>query len=92
MGFATANIRYGYQDEPDLVTALRLAREHGLAINPDEVSYYINHATILTTGTNHMAAWRKRLYALLHKNSTPAALYYGIPPDRVFEVGAFVQI
>ena len=39
-----------------------------------------------------MAGWRKRLFALLHQNSTPIARSYNIPPDRVFEVGAYVEI
>jgi len=36
--------------------------------------------------------WRKRLFAVLHQNSTPIARSYNIPPDRVFEVGAYVEI
>jgi KUP system potassium uptake protein len=39
-----------------------------------------------------MAGWRKQLFALLYRNSTPAARYFEIPPDRVVEVGAFVEI
>jgi KUP system potassium uptake protein len=39
-----------------------------------------------------MAGWRKRLFTLLYKNSTPAARYFKIPPERVLEVGAYVEI
>ena len=39
-----------------------------------------------------MAAWRRRLFTVLYRNSIPAARYFNIPPDRVFEVGAYVQI
>ena len=91
-GFVTVNVRYGYQDEPDLMAALELAGAHGLDLDPADVSYYVNHVSILPTGTTGLAPWRKRLFAILHQNSAPAARYYGIPPDRVFEVGAFVEI
>ena len=92
LGFVTVNALYGYQDEPNLLRALELARGHGLDIDLDHVSFYVDHAAILTTGHTRLAPWRKRLFALLHQNSAPAARYYGIPPDRVFQVGAFVEL
>jgi KUP system potassium uptake protein len=84
--------RYGYQDERDIVAALELAQRKGLDIDLDRTSYYVDHVTILPTGRARMAGWRKRLFALLHQNSTPVARSYHIPPDRVFEVGAYVEL
>jgi KUP system potassium uptake protein len=92
LGFVAVTARYGYQDEPDVVQALRLARRQGLDIDMQHTSYYVDHVTILPTGHTRMAGWRKRLFALLYQNSTPIARSYHIPPDRVFEVGAYVEI
>jgi KUP system potassium uptake protein len=92
LGFVTLRARYGYQDTPDLAHALELARAAGLEVDPQEASFFVSHATILPTGESHMAHWRKRLFAFLHQNSIPAARYYHLPPDRVFDVGAFVEI
>jgi KUP system potassium uptake protein len=92
LGFVAVTARYGYQDEPDVVQALRLAKRQGLEIDMQHTSYYVDHVTILPTGHTRMAGWRKRLFALLHQNSTPIARSYNIPPDRVFEVGAYVEI
>ena len=39
-----------------------------------------------------MALWRKRLFALISKNSLRAASYLGVPSDRVVEVGTQVDI
>jgi hypothetical protein len=64
----------------------------GLEIDLDHTSYYVDHVTILPTGRARMAGWRKRLFALLHQNSIPVARWYRIPPDRVFEVGAYVEL
>ena len=33
-----------------------------------------------------------RLFMLLHRNSTPAARYFHIPPDRVVEMGVYVAV
>ena len=92
LGFLGLTARYGYQDKPDVVAVMRLAAAQGVDVDPDQVSYFVDHVSILPTGRVRMAPWRKRLFALLHQNSLPAARYYRIPPDRVFEVGAYVQL
>ncbi len=92
LGFAGVTARYGYQDEPDVVAALALAQARGLDIDLDGASYYVDHATVLPTGAAPMARWRKRLFAVLHQNAVPAARSFHLPPDRVFEVGGYVEI
>jgi KUP system potassium uptake protein len=92
LGFVTITARLGYQDAPDVPEVLRLARREGLDVDVDNASYYVNHVSLIPNGGVGMAGWRKQLFALLYKNSTPAARYFEIPPDRVLEVGAFVEI
>jgi KUP system potassium uptake protein len=92
LGFVAVAASYGYQDEPDVVAALRQAQRQGLEIDLDRTSYYVDHVTILPTGRARLAGWRKRLFAVLHQNSAPVARSYHIPPDRVFEVGAYVEL
>jgi KUP system potassium uptake protein len=92
LGFVVVTARYGYQDGPDAMEALRLAHAQGLDVDLDAASFYVDHVSVLPTGRWRMAGWRKRLFAVLHQNSAPAARAYGIPPDRVFEVGGFVEL
>jgi KUP system potassium uptake protein len=93
IGFVSVTARYGYQDEPDVPAALELAQRQGLQIDLDTVSYFVNHVSLVpAAGEAPMAGWRMHLFALLHKNSTPAARYFHIPPDRVVEVGVYVAM
>jgi KUP system potassium uptake protein len=92
LGFVTVTATYGYQDEPDVESALAEARRRGVDIDLTRTSYYVDHVTILPTGRSGMAGWRTRLFALLYQNSVPAARSFGLPPDRVFEVGAYVEL
>lgn len=92
LGFVAVTATYGYQDEPDVVAALAQARRQGLDLDLEDASYYVDHVTVLPTGTARMARWRKRLFAVLHQNATPVARSYHIPPGRVFEVGGYVEI
>ena len=92
LGFVAVRVHYGYQDEPDVPAALHVAKQQGLQIDLDRTSYYVNHVTLIPTGDTDMAGWRTRLFTLLYQNSTPAARWFHIPNDRVFEVGVYVPI
>jgi len=39
-----------------------------------------------------MARWRARLFAWMARNATPATTYYGIPPRRLIEIGARIDL
>ncbi|HEX5251864.1 MAG TPA: KUP/HAK/KT family potassium transporter [Gaiellales bacterium] len=92
LGFVALTARYGYQDEPDVAAALALARTRGLDIDLDDASYYVDHVTVLVNGSARMARWRKHLFTALHRNATPVARSYNIPPERVVEVGGYVEL
>ena len=93
-GSASSRItaRVGYQDAPDVPAILRLARARGArVIDLDQTSYYVNHVTLIPPASAH-GGLAHRLFTLLYRNSTPAARYFNLPPDRVFEVGAYVAV
>ena len=92
LGFVQLMAQVGYQDTPDVPAILRLAEAQGLEFDPTETTFYVNHVTLIPGGDAPMAGWRTRLFALLYQNSAPAARYFNLPSDRVFEVGAYVQI
>ena len=71
IGFVQITARFGYQETPDVPAVLELARRQGLAIDLDDVSYYVNHVTLIPTEDRAMAGWRKKLFVALYKNSTP---------------------
>ena len=39
----------------------------------------------------HMARWRKKLFVFLQRNAKSATEFFGIPPNRVVELGAQVE-
>jgi KUP system potassium uptake protein len=46
----------------------------------------------LTTGNSKMMRWRKELFALMSKIAGSPTAYFGLPPNRVVELGAQVQL
>ena len=61
-------------------------------INLARTSFYFGRETILPTGRGRMARWRKRLFGVMSRNASSATAYYGIPPNRVVELGTQVAL
>ena len=88
--------RYGFMETPN-VPAL-LAALPPLAIPGPrletavmDTSYYLGRETLLPGGPSTMPRWRKRLFIILARNARPASAFFGLPPNRVVEMGAQVQ-
>ena len=47
---------------------------------------------IISTSRPGMAQWREKLFAVMSRNATTATAYFGIPPDRVVELGEQIEI
>jgi KUP system potassium uptake protein len=77
---------------PNVPLALRRAAEMGLEFDPGAVSYFLGRETLLTTGKSGMSNWRKRLFVYLARNARPANTFFRIPPNRVIELGAQVEL
>jgi KUP system potassium uptake protein len=44
-----------------------------------------------TTGMGKMSRWRKKLFILMTRNARSATAFFGLPPNRVVELGAQIQ-
>ncbi len=79
--FYRINLYYGFMDQIHLPRALTLARLGGLAIDADEITYFLGREHILATKRPGMAIWREQLFALLSSNSRPATDFFRLPPN-----------
>jgi K+ transporter len=73
--------------------ALDTAAARGLPpVEPEEATYFLGRETIIATRRPGMARWREKLFALISRNATTATAYFGIPPDRVVELGEQIEM
>ena len=96
-GFHQVVARYGFMETPNVPGLLEwLPRRSGagprLAFEPMETTYYLGRETLLPTGASSMATWRKRLFIVLARNAQSASAFFGLPPNRVVEMGAQIQL
>jgi KUP system potassium uptake protein len=89
--------RYGFMETPDvpaLLAALPPWAIPGPRIErtPLETTYYLGRETLLPTGPSRLASWRKRLFIIMARNARTASAFFGLPPNRVVELGAQIQL
>jgi KUP system potassium uptake protein len=85
-------VQYGFMEDPDVPEALAQAREQGLVIDPDDLTYFLGRETILVTRRKGMAIWRERLFVLMARNAVRATAFFRLPPERVVELGVQVEM
>ena len=90
-GFYRITARYGFMESTNVPAILERAREFGLEMKPLDTSYYLGREQLLATGASKLARWRKKLFVFMSKNSRSATAFYGIPPNRVVELGAQLE-
>ncbi len=78
-----------------------------LSVKVMETTFYLGRETLILTpqskarisavgdGTGpslgRMALWRKKLFVLMTRNARSATAFFGLPPNRVVELGAQIQ-
>jgi len=91
-GFYRVVSRHGFMEQPSVPGILVACERYGLKIHPLDASYYLGRVTLLPAGNARMARWRKRIFVFLSRNARTATAYFGIPANRVVELGAQVEI
>ncbi len=93
LGLYRVVARHGFMDEyvnvPEMVSSIVLP---GVSFEPDHTTFFLGRETLLATERPGMALWREQLFAWMSRNAQGAALFFRLPPDRVVEVGAQIEL
>ena len=86
-------------ETPNVPNVLQFCGRHGVNAKKTDVSYYLGRERLLPNlprrskdaeiGT--MARWRKKLFVLMSQNARGATEFFGIPPNRVVELGTQIE-
>ena len=91
-GFTRVILRYGFMESPNVPKALSRVHLGGKTLSTSEISYFIGRETLFATPRPGMAHWREQLFALMSRNALSASSFYRLPPNRVIELGAQVEL
>ena len=82
----------GFMQDPDVPSALLAARDLGVELDLDDLTYFLGRETIIVTRRPGMAAWREKLFVVMARNAVRATAFFHLPPERVVELGVQVEV
>jgi KUP system potassium uptake protein len=91
-GFWQIEAHFGFAQTPNVPRELGRAAIPRLELDPNQISFFVGRANVKSGPRPGMARWRERLYSGLARIATRPTEFFRIPPDRVIELGAEVDI
>ena len=91
-GFHRVNLRYGFMQDPDVPKALEGVKIAGRKFDMMDTTFFLGRETLIPRGALGMPIWRERLFALMSRNATSAMAFFRLPPNRVVELGAQIEL
>jgi KUP system potassium uptake protein len=100
LGIYKVRAHFGFMETPDVPEMLRTAVARGekaLAVKPMDTTYYLGRETLIASARpvpgarEKLAGWRKKIFIVMTRNAQSAMAFYGLPPNRVVELGAQIQ-
>lgn len=86
------NASYGFTEDPDIPALLERCQMEGGRFKVMETTFFLGRETLIATKKKGMALWREKLFALMSRNSQRATAFFRIPPNRVVELGAQIEL
>ena len=85
-------LHFGFRENPNITQALRLVARRGVNFDPAETSFFTSKPAIVSVTRRGVFGWLRSLFAWMLRSSTSVARYFGLPPNRVVELGAQIGV
>jgi KUP system potassium uptake protein len=85
-------LHYGFMEHVDVPEALAAIDYPGLEFKPMETTYFLGRETLISSKEPGMAVWRAKLFATMARNERTATSFFRLPPNRVVELGAQIEL
>jgi KUP system potassium uptake protein len=83
---------FGFMDRPDLTGALHRCTDSDMACDLETTTFFLGRETMIPKKGSDMAWWREKLFITMSRNAGTVADYFGLPPNRIVELGAQVVL
>jgi KUP system potassium uptake protein len=83
---------YGFIEDPDVPALLEAPGEDGLQFDMMDTSFFVSRETLIATVPHGMALWRERVFVAMSKMAVKASDFFGVPTNRVVELGTQVEL
>ena len=83
---------YGFMEQPNLPQALEACADYELVFDPMDTSFFLGRETLIPRLNTDMCRWRGKLFVSMFRNGGSAANFFGLPANRVVELGTQVVL
>jgi KUP system potassium uptake protein len=90
-GFYRVIARYGFMQTPNVREVMGYFAPAGIKVRPGDTSYFLGRELLIPTGNAKMPMWRKKVFVFMSRNARTATEFFGLPPNRVVELGAQIE-
>ena len=90
--FWLVKVFYGFMEQPNLPDALEWCADDGLDFEPMDTSYFLGRETLIPRLNAQMWSWRAKIFVGMFRNASSAASFFGLPANRVVELGTQVVL
>ena len=90
--FYRLQLRFGFAETPNLPGALDACAARHLTFDLMQTTFFTSRESFISLERPGLGQWRDKLFAYLARNAMPATAYFGIPDNRLIEIGRRVMI
>ena len=92
-GFHQVVLNYGFMEDAHVPRALGRIKGAQVTFRPMETTYFLGRETLIPSKRRRgMWLWREKLFSVMSRNARSAASFFRLPPNRVVELGAQVEL
>jgi len=85
-------LRYGFMEQPDVPRDLSLLADKGVPFDPMRTSYFIGRNSFVGASRPLLPRWQQKLFLTLARLASSAGDFFGLPANRVVELGSRIEI
>jgi len=90
-GFYQINATFGFMEVPTIQTIVEETGKRGLNIEIEKSTFFLGRETLVRCA-NGLPRLREEVFIRMAKNAQNAAQFFGLPSNRVIEIGKQVEI
>ncbi len=90
--FHSVIVRYGFMEQPNIPKALARCAAQQLRFSMMDTSFFVGRITIAPARRSRWHLFKVKVFVVMHRNALAATEFFVIPPDRVVELGAQIEI
>jgi len=84
--------RHGFVEDINMSMIFESLKKEGFDLVMEDTSFFLGRENIVPIKGFKMNFWRARLFSFMARNAMPITEFLNIPPERVIELGVFVEL